>query len=313
MARILINDGIHSTGLKMLQEAGHEVSTEKVEQDQLMESLPSYDAICVRSATKVRESLIDQCPNLKVIGRGGVGLDNIDVDYAKSKGIHVINTPAASSRSVAELVIGHMFNLTRFLQQSNRDMPTSGHNNFKSLKKNYSKGSEVLGKTLGIIGLGRIGCEVAKLGLGLGMHVIGTDKFKTNAAVSLNIGSQTINHDLDVVSLDELLQSSDFISLHVPSSESPVLGKSEFDNIKEGAIILNASRGGTIDELALLEAIQEGKVRAAGLDVFENEPTPRQELLNHPNISVSPHIGASTQEAQENIGIELANQLITLL
>ncbi len=313
MAKILINDGIHPTGLKMLTEAGHDVQTDKIEQDDLMAQLPVFDAICVRSATKVRTDLIDNCPNLKVIGRGGVGLDNIDVSNAKSKGIHVINTPAASSRSVAELVTGHMFTLSRFLNNSNVEMPTLGSTKFKDLKKAYSKGAEVKGKTMGIIGLGRIGCEVAKIALGLGMKVVGSDIMKTSQEISLDIAGLSIDYTIESVSMDELLANSDYISLHVPSVDKPIIGALEFSKMKDGAVILNAARGGTIDENALLNALDSGKLGGAGLDVFVNEPTPREDILNHPRISVTPHIGASTGAAQENIGIELANQLIELL
>lgn len=313
MANILINDGMHSTGIQMLKDAGHEVQTLKVEQEQLTQELPKFDAICVRSATKVREDLIQACPNLKVIGRGGVGLDNIDVTFAKSKNIHVINTPAASSRSVAELAFAHIFSIARFLYKANRNMPHDGDTEFKALKKSFAKGFELEGKTIGIIGAGRIGRETAKIALGLGMQVVFHDPFVSQTEVQLNIADQKISIPFTTVSMNHMLSESDIISLHIPFTGTPVLAKEEFDNMKEGAIIVNAARGGTIDETALLEAIDSGKVAAAGLDVFENEPTPRKELLQHPRISLTPHIGASTNEAQEKIGIELAEQLISLL
>lgn len=313
MAKILINDGIHPTGLRMLQDAGHEVSTDKVEQGDLEQQLPQYDAICVRSATKVRESLINQCPNLKVIGRGGVGLDNIDVDFARGKGVKVINTPSASSRSVAELVFGHALSLSRFLHIANREMPTNGNSNFKALKKSYSKGVELKGKTLGVIGLGRIGCETAKIGLGMGMNVIGSDITGQNKELTLDIAGTSVPYTLDNLPLEAFLPKCDYITLHVPSIGKPILGAAEFDLMKDGAILINASRGGTVDEDAMLAALDSGKLVAAGLDVFEGEPSPRQDILNQPNVSLTPHIGASTGEAQENIGIELANQLIDIL
>ncbi len=313
MAKILINDGIHSTGLKMLQDAGHEVSTDKIEQDDLPLQLPQYDAICVRSATKVREDLIKQCPNLKVIGRGGVGLDNIDVTYARNNGVKVINTPAASSRSVAELVFGHALSLSRFLYTSNRQMPSDGNTNFKSLKKSYSKGIELKGKTLGVIGLGRIGCETATIGLGMGMNVIGSDISGENKELDLEFAGIEMTYTLENVTLDKLLPQCDYLTLHIPNIGKPVLGEAEFNMMKDGAILINASRGGTVDEDAMLAALDSGKLAAAGLDVFVGEPTPRQDILNTPNISLTPHIGASTGEAQENIGIELANQLIEIL
>ncbi len=310
MAKILINDGIHPTGLKMLEEAGFEVSTTNIPQNELMEKLPAYNAICVRSATKVRQDLIDVCPNLKVIGRGGVGLDNIDVDYAKSKGIKVCNTPAASSRSVAELAFAHLFSISRSLYKSNQEMPTKGNSEFKALKKSYSKGHELAGQTMGIIGFGRIGQETAKMALGLSMKVLAVDPYISSAELKLDIAGQTLNVPVNTVPMDDMLAQADVISLHIPFTGAPVLSNAQFDQMKPGVILINASRGGTVDENALMEALQSGKVTAAGLDVFENEPQPRADLLQHPLVSCSPHIGASTMEAQEKIGIELAEQLI---
>ena len=224
MAKILINDGIHPTGEQMLKDAGHEVSTTKIEQGDLMAQLPAYHAICVRSATKVREELINNCPNLKVIGRGGVGLDNIDVDHAKSKGVRVVNTPAASSRSVAELAFGHMFSLARFVYQSNRSMPEDGDNKFKALKKAYAKGLELEGKTLGIIGFGRIGQATAKLGLGVGMNVIPVDPYITEADVE--VGNNLATVTIKTQDMDSMLSKADFISLHIPFLGSPALSLS---------------------------------------------------------------------------------------
>jgi D-3-phosphoglycerate dehydrogenase len=310
MAKVLINDGIHPTGLKKLQDAGFEVSTDKIEQADLMAELPNYDAICVRSATKVRQELIDNCPNLKVVGRGGVGLDNIDVDYARSKNIHVVNTPAASSRSVAELVFAHLFSVSRSLYQANRQMPEDGDNNFKGLKKAYSKGFELEGKTLGVIGFGRIGQQTGKLALGVGMDVVASDPYVETATIDMGRFGEV---KIQTSSIDQLLAESDVITLHIPFTGAPVLGKEEFAKMKDGVVLINAARGGTVDEDALLEALDSGKVAAAGLDVFINEPNPRQDLLQHPRVSLSPHIGASTNEAQEKIGIELADQLIDLL
>ncbi len=314
MANILINDGLHASGIKMLEDAGHTVTTEKIAQEDLMQKLPDFDGICVRSATKVRTDLIDQCPNLKFIGRGGVGLDNIDVEHAKSKGIAVLNTPAASSRSVAELAFAHMMSLARFVYQSNREMPNNGNSSFGKLKKSYSKGFELEGKTLGIIGLGRIGQEAAKIGLGLGMNVIGVDPFVAGS-VQLNwtIANNTLNAKVPSLSLQEMLSKADFITMHIPFTGSPALGKNEFSQMKKGVYIVDAARGGTIDENALLEALEDGTVAAVGLDVFENEPTPREDILSHPRISLTPHIGASTLEAQEKIGTELAGKIIEVL
>jgi len=315
MVKILINDGIHPDGQLLLEEAGYQVETNKIAQEDLEAQLPNYDAICVRSATKVRTALIDKCPNLKAICRGGVGLDNIDVKYAREKGIQVINTPAASSKSVAELAFGHMFNLSRFVHLSNREMPTKGNSDFKKLKKSYAKGQELRGKKLGIIGFGRIGQETAKIGLGLGMTVLPVDLMLDDATIQLSFQGNkemTVSIKIDTVEMDEMLANADYISLHVPSLGKALLGKEEMEKMKDGVILVNTARGGTIDEDALLAALESGKVGGAGLDVFENEPTPRADLLNHPRISVSPHIGASTQEAQRNIGLELAEKLIDL-
>ncbi len=311
--KILINDGIHPTGQRLLEEAGFEVNTTKVAQDDLPSVLNEYVAICVRSATKVRQSLIDTAPNLKAIGRGGVGLDNIDVEYAKSKGIHVLNTPAASSRSVAELVFAHLHGIARFLHTSNREMPGKGNSEFKSLKKAFAGGIELTGRTMGIIGFGRIGRETASIALGTGMEVIAVDPFIEKAEISFGPKSSPHTVTINTASIDEMLEKADVISLHVPFLGKAVLGSEEFAKMKDGVIIANASRGGTIDEDALIEALDSGKVAAIGLDVFENEPTPRQDLLSHPKISLTPHIGAATGEAQEKIGIELAEKLIAVL
>lgn len=315
MIKILVNDGMHPDGQAKLEAAGFQVDTNKIAQDDLMAKLPEYDAIVVRSATKVREALIDACPNLKAIARGGVGLDNIDVDYAKGKGIQVLNTPAASSTSVAELVFAHFFTLSRFLHDANRNMPSKGNTEFKGLKKNYSKGMELRGRTLGIIGFGNIGQQTAKIALGMGMNVLPVDPYSDGATVTVDLygdkGSLPV--DVKTVPMDEMLANADFISLHIPFLGKPVLSTAEFDKMKDGVIVVNCARGGTIDEDALLAALESGKVAAAGLDVFENEPTPRTDLLEHPRISLTPHIGGSTGEAQRNIGMEVADKLISVL
>ena len=313
MAKILVNDGIHPDGKMLLEDAGYEVHTDKIAQDDLPARLPEFDAIVVRSATKVRQDLIDQCPNLKIIARGGVGLDNIDVAYAKSKGVQVMNTPAASSQSVAELAFAHMFSLSRFLHLANRDMPTKGDTEFKALKKSYSKGAQLRGKTLGVIGFGRIGQETARIGLAIGMNVMPVDLVidETNVNISLyNSDDVQLSIRMKTYEMDEMLAKADYISLHVPSVGKAILAKEQFDKMKDGVIVINTARGGTIDEADLLDALNSGKVGGAGLDVFENEPTPMKTLLDHPQISVSPHIGASTLEAQRNIGLELADKII---
>jgi D-3-phosphoglycerate dehydrogenase len=311
MIRILANDGIDAVGKEMLEKAGFQVDTENIPQDKLAAELNKYDAITVRSATKVRKDLIDETPNLKLIGRGGVGMDNIDVEYARSKGLAVVNTPAASSLSVAELVFAHLFTGVRFLHDSNRKMPVDGGTKFNDLKKAYAKGIELRGKKIGIVGFGRIGRETAKVALGLGMEVLAYDVVDIPAELELNLaGGVSVKVPVKKVSMDELISTADFISLHIPFSEKPVLGKAEFEKMKKGVGIVNCARGGTIDEIALVEALDSGKVAFAALDVFENEPTPRQELLAHPKISLTPHIGAATNEAQERIGVELASLII---
>ncbi|WP_432712810.1 D-2-hydroxyacid dehydrogenase [Pedobacter sp.] len=311
MIKILANDGIDPVGKALLEQAGFVVDTETVPQDKLVEALKNYDAITVRSATKVRKELIDQVPNLKLIGRGGVGMDNIDVEYAREKGVAVVNTPAASSLSVAELVFAHLFTGARFLQDANRKMPVDGDTQFNTLKKAYAKGIELKGKTLGVIGFGRIGRETAAMGLRLGMNVIGYDLYPFTGHISLTF-QDDISVDIPVktVSFEEVIAESDFISLHTPFAAEPILGAKEFDQMKPGVGIVNCSRGGTIDEQALINALDSGKVAFAGLDVFDNEPTPLAAILQHPKISLTPHIGASTNEAQERIGSELASLII---
>ncbi len=313
MYKILANDGIHPTGKKMLEEAGFEVHTDHIPMDDIGNHLNNYDGIIVRSATKVRKELIDACPNLKVIARAGVGMDNIDVDYARSIGRHVVNTPAASSRSVAELVFGHFISLSRGLHKSNREMPTKGNTEFKSLKKSYSKGSELKGKTLGVVGLGRIGCEAIKIAVGMEMNIVAHDPFVDKKSLAINILGEQINVEIVSEPMSKVLTSADFMTLHVPNLGKPLIDADAFNQMKDGVILVNAARGGVVDEEALLSALSSGKVGACGLDVFVNEPTPDARLLSAEGISLSPHIGASTVDAQENIGIELANQFKAIL
>lgn len=311
MIKILANDGIHPDAKFLLEESGFQVDTEKIAQEDLMDKLPQYDAIIVRSATKVRKDLIDHCPNLKVIARAGVGLDNIDHDYARSIGREVMNTPAASSQAVAELVFGQMFTVARFLHQSNRDMYGG---DFKKLKKAYSKGFQLRGKTLGIIGFGRIGRETAKIGVGMGMNILPVDVLPDlDVEIDLDLYQSDqvkVAVKIPTVDMDTMLRNSDFISIHVPTAKSAIIGEYELQLMKPTATIINTSRGGMIDEEALLDALDKGEIGFAALDVFEGEPTPREALLNHPLISVTPHIGGSTVEAQSNIGMELADKLI---
>lgn len=314
--KILANDGISQSGIDALQKSGFEVITTKVAQEQLINYINanSIDVLLVRSATKVRKDLIDACPSLKLIGRGGVGMDNIDVSYAKEKGLHVINTPASSSGSVAELVFAHLFGGVRFLHDSNRNMPLEGETKFNELKKAYGDGIELRGKTLGILGIGRIGQATAKIALGVGMKVVAYDPFIDNVAIELDFfDGQKLSFPIKTVSKEQVLKEADFITLHVPAQKEYVIGKAEFNVMKKGVGIVNAARGGVIDENALLEALDSGKVAFAGLDVFENEPTPHMKLLMHPKISLTPHIGAATNEAQDRIGTELAEQIAAIL
>jgi len=314
--KILANDGISKSGIEALDNGGFEVITTKVAQNQLENYINEHtiDAILVRSATQVRQELIEACPSLKLIGRGGVGMDNIDVEFAEDNGLHVINTPAASSSSVAELVFAHLFGMVRFLHSSNREMPLEGDTRFKELKKAYANGTELRGKTIGIIGFGKIGQEVAKIALGLGMTVLATDQLITSAPITLDFfNGQKITFTIDTIDKEEVLKEADFISLHVPAQENYIITKTEFAKMKQGVGIVNTARGGILNEVDLVNAIEEGKVQFAGLDVFETEPTPAVQLLMNPEISLTPHIGAATIEAQDRIGLELANQIIALM
>lgn len=315
--KILANDGISKSGIIALEDGGFEVVTTKVAQEQVANYINANNisVLLVRSATKVRKDIIDACPGLKIIGRGGVGMDNIDVDYAREKGIHVINTPASSSDSVAELVFAHLFSGVRFLYDSNRNMPLEGDTHFEGLKKAYANGVELRGKTLGIIGFGRIGRSVARIALGLGMRVIASDKFVGQAEIRVDFyNGQFINVDIVTEPMEDIFKHADFITLHVPSQDAGyVIGKAEFDAMKDGVGIVNASRGGIVDEVALVDALESGKVSFAGLDVFEEEPTPAIQVLMNPKVSLTPHIGAATLEAQDRIGTELAEQIISLL
>lgn len=318
MPKILANDGLAPSAVSRLNEAGFEVDTEKVPQDELATAINenNYVGILVRSATTVRKDLIDACSGLKLIGRAGVGMDNIDVDYARDKGIHVVNTPAASSQSVAELVMGHLFSISRFLHESYAVMPEKGADEFAKLKKSFAKGTELRGKTIGIIGLGRIGRYTASYAAGIGMKVIAYDPMikDANATLDVEIGAQKVQVHIPVVDLPDLYAESDYISLHVPKQkDGAIINDKAISLMKDGVRIVNAARGGVIDEDALLSGLESGKVAFAALDVFENEPTPRKDLLTHSRIATTPHIGAATVEAQDRIGLELADQIIDLV
>lgn len=297
MAKILISDPVSSKCIEMLENAGHELvqKTEKKTPEELAEMIKGFDAVVVRSATKVRKVAIDAADNLKLIVRGGVGLDNIDYEYARSKGIEVANTPTASSQSVAELALAHMLALYRFLPDSNITMRKGEWN-----KKKY-EGRELASKTLGIVGLGNIGKALAKKAIALEMKVIAYDPYVKET-------------DLDVrlVDFETLLHESDIISLHIPHTDEThyIIDEEAISKMKDGVMIINCARGGVVDEKALLDGLNSGKVALAGIDSFEEEPTNNMELVNHPNVSVTPHIGASTVEAQERVGVEVANIII---
>ncbi|MCS6981794.1 MAG: D-2-hydroxyacid dehydrogenase [Flavobacteriales bacterium] len=317
MKTVLANDGIDIQGRQILEEGGFTVWDTKVPQDELADFINSHgvDVLLVRSATQVRRNLIEACPSLKIVGRAGVGVDNIDVEFARSRNIVVLNTPGASAQSVAELVFAHMFTLARRLQQSNRQMPVNGHSDFNALKKRYSDGIELKGRTLGIIGFGRIGQAVATMALGLGMRIIPHDPLVPKAVLELDFlhGSNgRLKIELECQTLERLLSESDFVTLHIPRQPDgrSVLGRPELMRMKRGSYLINTSRGGLVDELALLDLLNSGHLAGAGLDVFDNEPSPLPELLRHPLISVSPHIGGSTREAQNRIGVELARRVL---
>ena len=314
--KILANDGISTTGLQALQNAGFEVITTKVAQEQVANYINENQitVLLVRSATKAKKDLIDACPNLKIIGRGGVGMDNIDVEYAQQKGISVINTPASSSESVAELVFAHLFSGVRFLHDSNRTMPLEGDTHFEGLKKAYANGIELRGKTIGIIGFGRIGQAVAKMALGLGMNVIATDKFVQKADIKIDFfNGQSITIPIETTDIETVFRNSDFISVHVPAQNNYLITEKEIALMKTNVGIVNCSRGGIINEVDLVKALDSDKILFAGLDVFDNEPTPAVQVLMHPKVSLTPHIGAATLEAQDRIGTELAAQITAIL
>ncbi len=311
--KVLANDGISASGKLALEAAGFTVSINTIPQEDLIQSIndDGYEVVLVRSATTIRKDLMDACPNLKMVGRGGVGMDNIDVEYGRSKGIHVFNTPAASSQSVAEMVMAHLFGAVRMLYDANRQMPKHGNSDFKVLKKKYAKGIELRGKTIGIIGFGRIGQALASYALGCGMKVMAHDAFGADKySLKLDIAEQSISVDVENQSIDQVLSNADVLSFHIPGGQAPVIGSEELNQMKDGVIIANAARGGVIDESALLDALDSGKVAHAALDVFVGEPKPDPKVLAHEKISLSPHVGAATIEAQDRIGTELAEIII---
>lgn len=314
MIRILANDGIDAVAKTALEAAGYEVVTQNIPQAELAAGIADYDVLLVRSATKVNKDIIDAAGKLRLIGRAGVGLDNIDTKYAADKGIKVVNTPAASSTSVAELVFAHLFSVCRMLQVSNRQMPEHGKEQFNQLKKAASKGTELKGKTLGLIGIGRIGRETARIAYGIGMHVIAYDPYIPETEVEISFhpdsGIPSFTKKVVTVSKEEVLQNADFISLHIPGGQGYVIGAAELKMMKPGAALINCARGGVVNEADLVEALKNKTIAYAGVDVFEKEPPVYGDILKLDNVSLSPHIGASTTEAQIRIGEEMAAQII---
>ncbi|WP_017417196.1 D-2-hydroxyacid dehydrogenase [Clostridium tunisiense] len=299
MIRILVTDGMEASGVQTLKEKGFEVVEKFYEPEDLGLALQEFDVVVVRSATKIRQPIIDKAAEagrLKLVIRGGVGVDNIDVAYAMENGIKVMNTPNASSASVAELALAHMFAVARFINISNVSMRDG-----KWDKKKY-EGTEIGGKTLGLVGFGRISRELAKRGKALGMKVIYTDI----------MGKMEGQDEYEFCSLEELLPQADYVSLHIPfiKEQGATIGKAQFEMMKDGAILINCARGGVVDEAALIEALNSGKLAGAGVDVFVEEPTKNTELVNHPKVSVTPHIGAATVEAQTRIGEEIVSIIV---
>lgn len=309
--RILANDGIDAAGKKILEEAGYQVFTDKIPQADLPARIGEYDILIVRSATKVTREVMD-AGNLKLIARAGVGLDNIDISHAGLKHIPVVNTPNASSRSVAELVFAHIFSCYRYLFLTNREMPENGMSAFNDLKKTASKGLEVQDKKLGIIGFGRIGQEVARMGIGLGMEILAHDYKGRGSDLTVSFARKYASKNFSVtlpgMSQEDVLKNSDIITIHTPGSDE-VIGEKEIALMKKGAVLINCARGGVVNETALANALRSGHLSFAGIDVFESEPPVSDELLKLPNVSLSPHIGASTAEAQERVGVELAQRI----
>lgn len=312
---VLANDGISEKGIQLLKEADITVLDARVSAEHLSNFINenNVDVLLVRSATQVRKNLIDECPNLKIIGRGGVGMDNIDVDYAIDKGIYIINSPKASCKSVAELVFAHFFSLARFLHESNRLMPLEGETKFNTLKKSFNNATELSGKTLGVIGMGNIGLEVIKIGICLGMSIVAYNRTPKTENVKISFfDGQSLHFEIKSVNLDEVLKKSDFISINISNAEKYFIDNEQIAMMKEGVFIANTARGGVLNEVALIDAIERGKVAGAALDVLENEPNPEIEILMNPALSLSPHIGGNTREAQNRIAEELAEQIIKI-
>ena len=312
---VLANDGMSQNGIRLLKDANITVLEARVSAEHLGKFINDnlVDVLLVRSATQVTKKLIDECPNLKIIGRGGIGMDNIDVEYAIDKGLYIINTPKASCKSVAELVFAHFFSLSRFLHESNRLMPLEGDTKFETLKKSFQDAAELSGKTLGVIGMGNIGKEVIKIGISLGMKILAYNRTPKTETVEISFfDGQSLNFEIKSVNLYEVLKNADFISINTGKTDDYLVDYKELEMMKEGVFIANTARGGVINEVALIDAIEHGKVAGAALDVFEKEPKPELEILMNPALSLSPHVGGNTKDAQNRISEELAQQIINI-
>ncbi|MDT0676845.1 NAD(P)-dependent oxidoreductase [Autumnicola musiva] len=316
--KVLAINGISEKGVQIFKKAGFEVLNKKVASEQLPDFINQNQvvAIITGSNTVIGKDFIDACPGLKIIGRGGSGFSNIDLKYAQNKDVTVVNTPFASVTAVAELVFAHLFSGIRFLHDANRNMPLEGDMRFKDLRKSYAGGRELRGKTLGIIGFGKIGQEVAKVALGLGMKVIASDETVREENIQLEFfGHQNISIPVKTEPLHQVIRQSDFITLHISAQKQkePLIGEVEINAMKDGAGIINTSRGGIIDEDALLEALEKGKLAFAGLDAFKNEPSPGIKLLMNEKVSLSPRTGGITIETRERINVELAEKITAIL
>lgn len=311
--KVLVNDGISNSGKDLLESKGFEVMVMRVAQEQLTSFINTHQitVLLVKSNTKITKDIIDACPTLEVIGIGGDNQNNVDIQYAKSKGIAIIDTPNASANSVAELVFAHLLGMVRYLHDSNRQMPLEGDIRFKELKKYYAKGTELKGKTIGIVGTGNVGKAVAKIALGLGMKILMNNKNSADTNITLQyFDGQEVNFSFNSNPLSTVLQKSDFITLHTPALSQHLIGEAELKLMKKGVGIINTAVGGVLDEVALINFIEGKHVAYAALDVYETEPRPEIQLLMNPELSLSPHIGGATIETQERIGTELANQII---
>jgi len=296
--KVLLADGLRPKAQELLKQNNIDIVVKFYKLDELISVIAEFDGIIVRSATKVPKEVIDAgvAGKLKVIGRAGTGIDNIDHKYARSIGVPVLNTPGANSASVSELVFAHLWALARFIPAAKVTMGNGEWN-----KKAY-QGIELSGKTLGICGFGKIGQITAKIALDFGMKVIAFD-----------INEVSTDLDVKIVTKEELIKTSDFITLHVPKLEKPFIGKEELGMMKDSSFLVNCARGGVVDEKALLDALNNGVISGAGIDAWENEPKFNPELAAHPKVSATPHIGASTEEAQDRVGFQIAEKIIAEL